>query len=255
MPIFLSHAIGGSVYNYRDFCNSLGPTQSVFAFQAPSLLGTAEPFDDLVAQARTYVEALLEHRPQGPYILGGSSYGGLVAYEMGQQLIRLGHEVPLLIIIDSPAPGAMPGKFDDSASILYYLLEDELPVSVEELRKYEPAEQLAYVMEQARLANRPEVLPPDLGMPMFNTWMAHQKAMHTYKPDTYPGRVIFFRATEAMKINPLNMHAPWVDMVKGGIEIHQTPGNHNSMIVDPNVKKIGRFVKNALRSIRVNLGK
>ena len=47
-----------------------------------------------------YIEALQTVQPQGPYQLGSHSFGGLVAFEMAQQLQKQGHEVALLAILD-----------------------------------------------------------------------------------------------------------------------------------------------------------
>ena len=45
-------------------------------------------------------------QPDGPYQLGGWSFGGLVAYEMAQQLRAAGADVALLALLDTVAPGA-----------------------------------------------------------------------------------------------------------------------------------------------------
>lgn len=51
--------------------------------------------------AKKYVEILKEHQPQGPYILGGWCYGGIVAHEMACQLQNAGEQVEMLIMLDS----------------------------------------------------------------------------------------------------------------------------------------------------------
>ncbi|MDO5444168.1 MAG: AMP-binding protein [Eubacteriales bacterium] len=51
--------------------------------------------------ASRYVGTLLKHQPEGPYILGGWCYGGIVAQEMACQLQAAGKEVELLILLDS----------------------------------------------------------------------------------------------------------------------------------------------------------
>ncbi|MDJ0837363.1 MAG: beta-ketoacyl synthase N-terminal-like domain-containing protein [Acidobacteriota bacterium] len=250
MPLVMVHPVGGEVYYYKDLALNLGARQPLYGIQAPSLVGNREPFDNIPKQAAYYIEELLKFQPKPPYILGGSSYGGVIAYEMSQQLRAKGIPVALTVLIDSPAPGAMPGKTTDFAEILDYLLGDELEFDVDELRELEPEEQLNYVFEEARHVNRVDILPPSLGIPMFKTWMAHQDALHSYTPKSYQGRVIYFRPTELAKLNALNMHLPWIDLVKGGIEIHQVPGNHITMNYEPNVKVIAKHLKRALRSLR-----
>ncbi len=53
--------------------------------------------------ARKYVEILRDYQPEGPYILGGWCYGGVVAHEMACQLQAMGEEVRHLIMFDSHA--------------------------------------------------------------------------------------------------------------------------------------------------------
>ncbi len=104
------------------------------------------------------------------------------------------------------------------------------------LSTFAPEEQMDYVFEVARGADRIDVLPPPLGVPMLKTWLAHQDAMHAYEPAVYEGRVIFFRPTALMKLHNLDMHLPWIDLARGGIEIHQVPGNHVTMNFMPNIE-------------------
>lgn len=51
--------------------------------------------------AAFYVEALLAHQPEGPYLLGGHSFGGVVSYEIARQLKERGREVAFLVLLDS----------------------------------------------------------------------------------------------------------------------------------------------------------
>lgn len=53
--------------------------------------------------AAKYIEILKKHQPNGPYILGGWCYGGVVAHEMACQLEANGEIVEHLIMLDSHA--------------------------------------------------------------------------------------------------------------------------------------------------------
>ena len=65
---------------------------------------------DVAAIAATYISAVKALRPHGPYVIGGVSFGGLLAYEMAQQLSRAGEEVELLILLDSILPRAFRSR-------------------------------------------------------------------------------------------------------------------------------------------------
>jgi thioesterase domain-containing protein len=90
-----------------------------FFLEVVKLLGRDQPVLSLIAQEDTqsiettysipdeaaiHVKSILAHQPRGPYMLGGCSASGIVAYETAQQLRALGHEVGLLVMFDTPNP-------------------------------------------------------------------------------------------------------------------------------------------------------
>lgn len=55
--------------------------------------------------AAHYVTEILKIQPHGPYYMGGSSAGGIVAFEMAQQLVAQGKTVGVLALFDTWGPG------------------------------------------------------------------------------------------------------------------------------------------------------
>ncbi len=53
--------------------------------------------------AAKYIEIIKKYQPEGPYILGGWCYGGVVAHEMACQLEEKGEKVENLILLDAHA--------------------------------------------------------------------------------------------------------------------------------------------------------
>jgi thioesterase domain-containing protein len=66
--------------------------------------------------ASHYLDAIRTIQPEGPYMLGGLSFGGTVAFEMARQLKATGEEVALLALLDT-----FPGKYEPAASLLLKL--------------------------------------------------------------------------------------------------------------------------------------
>ncbi|WP_455353247.1 non-ribosomal peptide synthetase [Streptomyces sp. SYSU K217416] len=96
--LFLFHPVGGSVTSYTALARSWpGP---VHAFQSRALAeGTTTALDtDVTAMATAYREEMLRVRPEGPYVLGGWSMGGVLAYEVAAQLAAEGHEAAVFMI-------------------------------------------------------------------------------------------------------------------------------------------------------------
>ncbi len=247
-PLFMVHPIGGEVYFYRDLAHQLGADQPFYAFQAQSLSGQSEPYEDVKVMATDYVAELKAIGAKPPYLLGGSSFGGLVAYEMAQQLKVKGEEVRLLVMIDTPFPKEMPAHLTNSAAILHYLLDDKIPLDMGRLNQLDPTAQIDYVLEEARIHDKSDVIPPHLGVPLFTTWIAHQKATFAYKPEPYTDDVIFFRHTERMEHFPAEPHKTWQEFYfEGKIETRRVPGDHITMNYNPNVKKLAGFLSAALQ--------
>ena len=103
-PLYLVHPIGGGVLCYNALARCLDGARGVFGLQAAGYERAEEPETDLVRMASRYIDALRAEHPEGPYVLGGWSMGGIVAFEMANQLVAAGHAVPLVILIDCSVP-------------------------------------------------------------------------------------------------------------------------------------------------------
>ena len=101
-PIFLVHAIGGEVLSYLTLARHLGDDQPTYGIRARTEQGPGwcTSVEEIAA---AYVQAV-KRAATGPYYIGGYSGGGLIAYEMAQQLLAAGDQVALLALIDCPAP-------------------------------------------------------------------------------------------------------------------------------------------------------
>jgi thioesterase domain-containing protein len=255
-PLFLVHPVGGHVYIYRDLARYLGSDQPVFGIQAHASDGETESFAKVEEMAARYIEAVRVQQPEGPYFFGGSSFGGTVAFEMAQQLNAQGEKIALLTLIDTPGPGQMPVlATEDDTAILVYLLGVgfNLSLSMEVLQKLEPEKQLLYFLEQVKIANR--VVPPDFGLAQIRQFLhlfkVHAQAMRNYIPQTYGGRIIFFRATEQNEVNAKNPELPWIDVAPGGVEVLEVPGNHITMNYPPHVQVMSKQLRVYLDEARL----
>ncbi|MCC3496610.1 MAG: acyltransferase domain-containing protein [Microcoleus sp. PH2017_15_JOR_U_A] len=247
-PLFLVHPVGGHVYIYRDLARYLGSERPIVGIQAPASVDETDASITVEAMATRYIEALQIRQPEGPYFLGGSSFGGTVAFEMAQQLNAIGQKVELLTLIDTPGPGQMPvlATEDDTAILVYILgVGFDLSLSLDVLQQLEQDEQLLYFLEQVKIANR--VVPPDFGLPeirhFLHLFKVHGQAMRNYIPQAYPGRIIFFRASEQNEVNPKNPELPWIEVAGGGIEVREVPGNHITMNYPPHVQVMAQQLR------------
>jgi thioesterase domain-containing protein/malonyl CoA-acyl carrier protein transacylase len=239
IPLFLIHPVGGHIYIYRDLANSLDC--SVYGLQAQGLDGTTEPLKSIEDMADYYLEAISNSYSEKTYLLGGSSFGGMVALEMAQKLHQRGQKVPLLVMIDTPGVGQMPKPLLDDAEIIAYLLDmaANISVSPDYLRQLSLEEQILYLSSQTKLINN---LIPTLDVNIVRQYLAifkiNSTAMLNYIPQNYPGKIMFFRAQERDELTPHHPEYAWIDLALGGIEIYPVSGNHITMNYQPHVQLI-----------------
>ncbi|MCU0490000.1 MAG: amino acid adenylation domain-containing protein [Chloroflexaceae bacterium] len=244
-PFFCVHPGAGSVLSYLDLARLLGPEQPFYGLQALGLDGQHAPHTHVEEMAEVYLAAIQHQQPHGPYMLGGWSFGGLVAYEMARRLTAQGEEVALLALFDSWAPEPEPPPSVSDTTLLAWFARDlsrtfgsDLGITVEMLEQIAPEQQLSYVLGQARAA---QLLPPDLGEHEIGQYLAvfvaNLRAMQAYRPHRYEGRVTLFRAGD----RPLDESGPtlgWEGLAAEGVELHVLPGDHYSMVRPPLVQTL-----------------
>jgi amino acid adenylation domain-containing protein len=146
-PIFCVCSLGGTVLNQRTLARLLGDDQPFYGLQAVNLHETLEHPPRIADYAAHYVGVMKEVQPDGPYVVGGHSFGAMVAFEIAQQLVAGGDEVRMLFTLDSALPTSFVPTFADKCGAVLAFLRG-LP--------YAPAELLQ------RLRNDPTQLRKDL---------------------------------------------------------------------------------------------
>lgn len=98
-------------------------------------------------------------------------------------------------------------------------------------------ELMLYFLNQKEVANK---ILPDLTLPhvqqLLNLFKLHSQAMLNYQPQRYPGKIIFFRASERDAFNSPHPERGWLNLADSGMEIQEVPGNHITMNTLPEVQ-------------------
>lgn len=115
--LFLFPDGSGSVGSYANFPR-LSAAVSVIAFGSPFHDRPRDFVISIQELAQIFVCKMLTLQPEGPYLLGGWSIGGVYAYEATAQLLRLGKQVKGLILLDAPCPTALPPFPIDNIDVL-----------------------------------------------------------------------------------------------------------------------------------------
>ena len=103
MPLYIVHGAGLNVLLFNALAMNMDEEQPVYGLQAKGLNGIDEPLDVMEEIAANYISEILAQNPTGPYALAGYSLGGTIAYEMAHQLIDMGKEVKILAVFDTYA--------------------------------------------------------------------------------------------------------------------------------------------------------
>jgi non-ribosomal peptide synthetase component F/thioesterase domain-containing protein len=102
-PFFYLHGdlSGGGFYSLK-LSRALGREQPFYVLP-PHDIRTLAAAPSIEEMAAAHLAALRAVRPKGPYVIGGFCVGGVVAYELAQQIEASGESVEMLLIIDATA--------------------------------------------------------------------------------------------------------------------------------------------------------
>jgi thioesterase domain-containing protein len=103
----LLHGRDGELLHYRDLVLSFEPEQPVYGIQPVGLDGRGQPSLSVPQMAAHYVEELRAALPEGPYLLAGYCFSGILAYEVANQLAAQGHAPTFLGLIDAVPSGVV----------------------------------------------------------------------------------------------------------------------------------------------------
>jgi thioesterase domain-containing protein len=220
------------IYSY--LARRLGPEQPVFGLQAQGVDGKRAPLGRIEEMAALYVAAVRRQQPEGPYLIGGFSAGGVIAFEMARQLHRAGQAVDLLAIVDIWSP---------LASERPYGLREGLRTWRERGVRFAlgwPRRLIARQVERlrrlrlARHRRRGRPVPLALREPLLVD--AYLAAVARYAPEPYPGAAVLLRAVERPpKFDHTGRDFGWRALVEGTLEVRDVAGGHGTLLREPNV--------------------
>ena len=256
-PFFLVAGMFGNVLNLRHLAQLVGADRPFYGLQARGLFGDSEPHHTFEDAARDYIEELRTVQPHGPYLLGGFSGGGLTAYEMARQLRAAGEQVARLVLLDTPLPTKGVVGRGDRLKIQWQRLKTQGPVYVGRWLKNRVAWELSRV--QRRLAGVEDVEEPAtfhsqvveaafraalsryqveaIDVP---TWLFRPALDTTY--DLGDGR---FANKDRELVQEDNGWTPYLP----DLRVVETPGDHDSMVLEPNVRSLATVLRGVIDAL------
>jgi amino acid adenylation domain-containing protein len=233
-PLFCVHGVGGNVLGFWELGRHMRPDFPFYGLQSQGLDGKDPCHERVEDMATHYLEEIGSVQPKGPYFLGGFSFGGLVAYEMAQQLRLRGEEVGLLVLFDT-YPGDLNPVGTSFMKLLLkpsaqHLLRD-LPKAVQKrMRRMWRGWRLPQVLQDVRNKNR--------------------IAADHYVLRPWPGKATLVRATEQSLRSSIDPQAAWNGLVDS-LEVHEIPGDHNGILRAPQVDSLAGCLKACIDKARL----
>jgi amino acid adenylation domain-containing protein len=274
-PFFCAAPVLGTVFPYYELAHAMSADQPFYGLQP---VDSSEPGGSawtIERIATRYVEAIRQVQRTGPYHLGGWSFGGLLAFEMAQQLQKEGESVALLVVLDTPAPGLH--HYLRAHQSLRVFAQTVLGGAWEYLRDYE------YLASGSRersaranvrgsrvrslrrvyglgksFVNRAaiaRVVPAESRLLMYHLPTVREM-LHLlgrgltstlrYRPSVYSGHVTLLRTDEHGAEGSHSALLGWDTVSRRAVQVHPIPGNHLTLLRQPHLPVVAQVLQDVL---------
>jgi amino acid adenylation domain-containing protein len=282
-PLFLTHPVGGNLFCYRSLVREIGGDRPVYGLQSVGLDGEEAPYTTVADMAAHYLEELKKAQPEGPYHLCGWSSGGVIAYEVAQQLKRRGDEVATLVLIDTRVSDEADRSITRDPALLLNLFAldfglslDRFQLSWDEISELTPYQQLSYILDAAKAEGAvPPEIEVDQVLRYFQVFKTNLEAMTRYQPKPYAGRMLLMRTRDPRPAGPrrqgigwwgqllsragylrrhlrlkwqllFNPAQGWDKLAREGVEVVVIPGSHFSILQPPHSQGLAERLREIL---------
>ena len=254
-PLFCIHPVYGLSWCYSGLIHSLHRQRPLYGIQARGFLEPKATVQDMAGLARDYVRAMRMVQPEGPYLLLGWSFGGLVAHEMACQLQAADAEVELLALMDSYPilPDILASDSDEQEPHLLRKYAEELNIALspEEITDLN----MTTFVKAARRANHIlGCLEERDTQRLVELRERFSRLIPTFQPGRLAGDMLFFQAmchkphhlaNNILSPNGILPQA-WQPYVDGKIQVYPMNYTHNEMANPTPIREIGRKLEHYL---------
>ncbi|WP_427917229.1 alpha/beta fold hydrolase [Streptomyces sp. cg40] len=260
-PFFCVGGLGGSALYLTALARALGDGRACHAFEIPGLDGKEEPVDDLEDLATLLADEIQHVQPHGPYLLGGHSFGGMVAYEAARRLRERGEPVQRVVLYDTyvPLPGRGAPADDDLRAVeellalrhMVCLALDACGCGIDRTR---PLDEQGDRIARALGARDPDSYEAHL-VNLVATYQAGLRAFAEYEPGPSDLSVVLVKpeagfaplAPEDHRV-PMHFEAPngWDTVELGELTVVPVTGNHFTLFMRPHLAAVAEATRTSL---------
>jgi len=243
-PIFMASANALDQLHLSNFGRGLGKDFPLFGLPPiPTRFGDQVVIEEVVAH---HLQDIRTVQPHGPYYLGGNCSGGIIAFEIAQQLIKEGEQVPLVFMIETYGlnyprrkfwiPGPIYKFIQFAFKILNFLIgfyRFYFPWKKGNFNIFWDRQVKRLRRRMAKFANRSN---------RFRRSYFEIRPGKNYTLDSYPGDMLLFRAEKQPPGAQHDDFLGWRDIIQGKLEIIEMKGRHGNLYPGTGAMKIGQQV-------------
>jgi amino acid adenylation domain-containing protein len=255
-PLYIVHGVGLNVLPFYSIARHLDHEQPLYGIQAYGLNGVDQPQTCVEDIAAKYLEEILVQNPDGPYALAGYSFGGIIAFEMAQQLAKMNKKVHPLILFDTYADRNSPNE--NFLSKMGNRLETEIGKRLFdlELMIFHPKvlKRLKIESYQRKLEQLKKYLHMQVNFEeteileiIKRVRKVHEEAGRKYIIRPYNGDIYLFRAKVRTNYLKDIKNFGWKPYVKR-INVIEMDGEHTTMFEQPHEKEFVRKLQHVLNN-------
>jgi acyl-CoA synthetase (AMP-forming)/AMP-acid ligase II/thioesterase domain-containing protein/acyl carrier protein len=218
---------------YVGLVRHLGPDRDVLGIRDIGIdrLPAPRTIEQIATEC---VRRVRRHVPTGPYALAGWCASGIVALEVGRKLEEEGEEVAFVAIFDARDIFLPPMNQFRRRLVRSWRFAQRIVFFGSEVRSLwrRAANWNAGVRKAARRFQ--ELAGDPSGILVL--------ALQQYQPKPWSGRTIHLWAAERPKGVFRGPEFVWGHLSPAGFEFHEVPGDHDSMLREPNAKTIAEIL-------------
>ena len=251
IPIFMVPGVGGNVLIFAHLARLLGLDQPFYGLQARGLDGKEAPFTLVPEMARYYVAEIRALRHQGPYVLAGICTGGLIAYEMAQQLSEQGEAVTL-VVMDTWHPTSYrphrhkwPMRFWLPLFISWRTMENIHMLLRMPMKNWRPFVQRKRERLMSFLQRRTTEDELFVEFQVERVVQSTRQAVARYAVRKYPGRILTIVASKRnVAKTVIDTRYVWEDFGGGGSRtVHIAAADSGLLLTPPHVEEVSRHLQ------------
>lgn len=278
-PLFLVHGGFGETILYINLARRLDADRPVYGLQPPSREDGSVAYTRTVEMAAYHIGKIRSIQPHGPYLLGGTCAGGVIAFEIARQLQSQNEQVAMVALIDAPDVAARRKRWRvakaRARSFSTVFQRDgsarhghtALGILIKAARKarnlitYAVSRTLNDLSDNIRMhllrayLDRGRPLPSILrGISVLKVCLFAERG---YRPETpFDGEVLLFRATSGEADDEPFIERfedplfGWGRRATCGVRVFDVPGGHFTMLREPNVAVMAAQMQGYLNQIQ-----